>query len=296
MTSGDDDMTSRRHNHPVDDLVTAIQHEITAILADNGSAGDKVALRDGRSIGTRDTGHDYVFSVRNWRDSASNRFLVRPSTSRREWVRATASAMPDGKLRLTTTGELGQNLTNVQLRADDTVSLEVLAGRIAAAGESAGTFNTTSASWILGNGSPKIGRCAETGRLVRGYESLRLNTRQRHAIEHALGSDITFVWGPPGTGKTDVVSRIIEGCYRQGLRVLFVAPTHVAVDQALERVCELLEHEDQFSAGLVQRAGEIAVPSLARRYGSAIRADDIAVLLTAELTRRIEEEIGRAHV
>ena len=276
-------------NYPVNDLVTAIQHEIAAILTGNGSDGEKIPLRDGRLLGANDEGYDYVFSARNWQPSASNRFLVRPSTSRKEWTRATASVMPDGKLRLTASTDLGTDLANVQVRADDTVSLELLAGRIATAGERADTLNTTTASWILGDGSPKIGHCAETARFVRDYENLGLNSRQRLAIEHALASDITFIWGPPGTGKTDVVSRIIEGCYRQDLRVLFVAPTHVAVDQALERVCELLEPEDQFSSGLVQRAGEIAVPSLERRYGSAIKAEDIAARLTTELTRRLEE-------
>jgi hypothetical protein len=281
--------TVTRRNDPIDDLVTAIRHEITAVLAGNGSDGEKIALRDGRLLGTHNAGHDYVFSARNWRDLGNDRLLIRPSTSRREWVRATASVIPDGKVRVTATTDLGRNLANVQLRADDTVSLELLADRIAAAGDRTDTLNTTAASWILGDGAPRIGRCTETARFVRGYESLRLNTRQRLAIEHALASDITFIWGPPGTGKTDVVSRIIEGCYRQGLRVLFVAPTHVAVDQALERACELLEHEDQFTSGLVQRAGEIAVPSLARRYGSAIKAEDIADRLSAELTKKAEE-------
>ena len=41
-----------------------------------------------------------------------------------------------------------------------------------------------------------------------------------------------------------LVGRIVEGCVRQGLRVLFLAPTHVAVDQAMERVCALLEREE----------------------------------------------------
>lgn len=278
-----------RRNHAIDNLVTAIRHEIAAILAGNGPEGEKLSLREGRLLGSHNAGHDYVFSVRNWRVLGSDRFLIRPSNSRREWVRATASTMPDGKVRVTTTAPLGPNLANVQLCADDTTSLELMADRIAAAGESTETLNTTTASWILGDGSPKIGRCTDTSRFVRGYESLQLNTRQRLAIEHALASDITFIWGPPGTGKTDVISRIIEGCYRQGLRVLFVAPTHVAVDQALERACELLEHEDQFASGLVQRSGEIAVPSLARRYGSAIKTGEIAARLSVELTRRVEE-------
>lgn len=276
-------------NYPTGDLATAIEHEITAILAGDGSAEDRIQLSQGRLIRTQGSDHEYAFTVKGWRDTGNDQFLVRPSRARDAWVRAMASVMPDGKLRLTTRGELAGDLANAQLRPDDTLPLSRLAERIVETRDRAGTFNKTAASWILGDGSPKIGRCSETERLVRGYPGLRLNERQRLAIEHALASDITFVWGPPGTGKTDVVSRIIEGCYRQGLRVLFVAPTHVAVDQALERVCELLRHEERFESGLVQRNGEIAIPSLKRRFGPKIIASEIAGTHTAELVTRIDE-------
>lgn len=284
-------MTTR--NYPIDDLVTAIRHEIAAILSASGSDAEKTTLRDGSLLANTDAGYDYVFSTQKWRPAPRNRYLLRPSRSRKQWSRATASLMPDGKVRLTSTTDLGQNPGSMQLRADDTVTLELLADRIAAIGEDPKSFNMTTASWIFGEGSPRIGRCTEIDRLVRDYEKLGLNSRQRLAIDHALGSDITFIWGPPGTGKTDVISRIIEGCYRQGLRVLFLAPTHVAVDQALERVCELFEHEDQFMSGLVQRNGEIAVPSLERRYGPAIRSSDITARLATELTARIDEATAR---
>ncbi|MCG8918132.1 AAA domain-containing protein [Actinokineospora sp. PR83] len=273
--------------HPIGDLVTALNLEIAAVLANDGKDNGKIPLRDGQVVSAHGTGIDYVFSATNWREQSNNRFLARPSSSRGAWVQVTATAMPGGKVRVTAESDLGRNLTNVQLRADDTASLELLVERIAASGEDAG-FNSTTASWVLGEGSPRIGRCPEPGRLVHGYDNLPLNNRQRLAIEHALASDITFIWGPPGTGKTDVISRIIEGCYRQGLRVLFVAPTHVAVDQALERVCELLVHEEQFRSGLVQRSGEIEVPTLAQRYGDAVSPDAIADRLTAELAQRIQ--------
>ncbi|WP_083254878.1 AAA domain-containing protein [Amycolatopsis orientalis] len=280
-------------NYPIDDLVTAIRYEVAAILSGSGSDAEKTTLRDGSLLASTDAGYDYVFSAPKWQPAPRNRYLLRPSRSRKQWSRATASLMPDGKIRLTSTTDWGQNPGSMQLRADDTATLELLADRIATIGDDPKSFNTTTASWIFGEGSPRIGRCTEIARLVQGYEKLGLNSRQRLAIDHALGSDITFIWGPPGTGKTDVLSRIIEGSYRQGLRVLFLAPTHVAVDQALERVCELFEHEDQFMSGLVQRNGEIAVPSLERRYGPAIRSSDIAARLTTELTARIDETTAR---
>lgn len=281
-------MTSQR-NHPISDLVTALDHEINAILADNTESGGTISLSGGRLVATHDSTRDYAFSVKKWPSTPEEQYLIRPSRSQREWSRARASQMPDGKILVTTEADLGQTVPHAQLRKDDTVNSERLAKRITEVGENSGAtrFNRTAAGWVLGEGVPKIGRCSEAGRYISGYDTLRLNDRQRLAVEHALASDVTFIWGPPGTGKTDVVARIVEGCYQQGLRTLFVAPTKVAVDQALERLCELLEHEDRFSHGLVQRSGEISIASLERRFGNAISADAITLKLTAESTEKL---------
>lgn len=61
--------------------------------------------------------------------------------------------------------------------------------------------------------------------------------RQQQAKELALNtSDIALIHGPPGTGKTTVICGIVEELVKRGRRVLLVAPTHVALDNVLERV------------------------------------------------------------
>ncbi|NUW43313.1 AAA domain-containing protein [Nonomuraea rhodomycinica] len=156
-----------------------------------------------------------------------------------------------------------------------------------ASDEENSTVNLTTAGWLLGQGNPRDGRCTTPEHFVRNYRDRLLNSKQRQAIEQALGSEATFIWGPPGTGKTDVVAAIAEGCFRQQLRVLFVAPTKVAVDQALERICDLLSDEEAFGEGLVQRAGEIELSSLAARFGDQIDPGKIAERLAASVTGRI---------
>jgi hypothetical protein len=61
---------------------------------------------------------------------------------------------------------------------------------------------------------------------------------QRKAVSTGLSCpDISLIRGPPGTGKTTVICEIIQQlAVEQGLRVLMVAPTHVAVDNVLERI------------------------------------------------------------
>ena len=66
----------------------------------------------------------------------------------------------------------------------------------------------------------------------RGVETQRL------AVSTGLSCpDISLIRGPPGTGKTTVICEIIQQlAVEQGLRILMVAPTHVAVDNVLERI------------------------------------------------------------
>lgn len=69
-----------------------------------------------------------------------------------------------------------------------------------------------------------------------------LDQPKREAISHVLGSStITLVQGPPGTGKTTFISELIAQSLKKdsGTRILLVSQTHVALDNALERLAKL---------------------------------------------------------
>ena len=70
----------------------------------------------------------------------------------------------------------------------------------------------------------------------------QLSPKQEEAVRAAVfGPDMTLIQGPPGTGKTTVILEILRQLFRlhgkdAGFKVLLVAPTHVAVDNVLERL------------------------------------------------------------
>ncbi|MGC5397538.1 AAA domain-containing protein [Streptomyces sp. DT20] len=276
---------------PVDELLRAARLEIAAELRSDGGNKPKASLSAGRRLSVSGSQHEYEFSFKRWPEALNGLpLLVRRSRSRGSWTPVEATTrLPDNKVRFVTEADLGHAPGQVQLRADDSQTWKVLAERLASVGEADHPVRPQSAGWITGHGSPKVAREADPGRWVADWHSLRLNPRQRQAVEQALASEVTFLWGPPGTGKTDVVAHIVEGCTRQGLNVLFLAPTRVAVDQALERICDLLSGEQGFDTGLVQRAGDIDVESLRERYGPYVDPEQVAARLSAHLQSRLTQ-------
>lgn len=87
-----------------------------------------------------------------------------------------------------------------------------------------------------------------------------LDETQVQAIEQCFRQDITFLWGPPGTGKTHTLARLIATAALNGKRVIASAIANVAVDQlALQLVRALkesgLEGLDLLDKGQILRFG-----------------------------------------
>ena len=65
---------------------------------------------------------------------------------------------------------------------------------------------------------------------------------QRDIVQKALATkNFAILEGPPGSGKTTVISEIILQMLAKGKRLLLIGSTHVAVDNVLER---LIKHQD----------------------------------------------------
>ncbi|MDR3293625.1 MAG: DEAD/DEAH box helicase family protein [Clostridiales bacterium] len=65
---------------------------------------------------------------------------------------------------------------------------------------------------------------------------------QMRAVEFALTESFSYIWGAPGTGKTKyVLANAVLNCFKNGKRVIIVAPTNNAIEQALRYVIELFD-------------------------------------------------------
>jgi DNA replication ATP-dependent helicase Dna2 len=67
-----------------------------------------------------------------------------------------------------------------------------------------------------------------------------LNTDQESAVKAALDAEaFHLIHGPPGTGKTRVLARLILACLDKGERILVACPTNVALDRVLTAIMRL---------------------------------------------------------
>ena len=63
-----------------------------------------------------------------------------------------------------------------------------------------------------------------------------MNLEQREAVRSSLTRPLTVVTGPPGTGKSQVITNIIANAAWQGKNVLFASKNHKAVEVVEERI------------------------------------------------------------
>jgi len=89
-------------------------------------------------------------------------------------------------------------------------------------------------------------------------EPLPLNEEQRQAVEKALSEPLTVVTGPPGTGKSQVVTNILVNSVYNGQKVLFASKNHKAVDVVNDRVNGLSSRPMVLRLGKAEARAEIA--------------------------------------
>jgi hypothetical protein len=169
---------------------------------------------------------------------------------------------------------LGRHADPAELEFDPTWLLTTLAQRLAAVAESPERYHPATMLALFGRSYPDL----DTEPLRR-LASSELNSTQRQALERILGSDVHFVWGPPGTGKTLLVGHAVAELAETG-KVLVVATTNTAVDEAASRVVQALGPEAVRANRVVRVGAEFAATG------------DDALSLGAALERRISGGAG----
>ena len=265
-------------------MIEALGLEVAAIRKRGAAI---VELRGGERIRQAEGLWLYRFIVAedlNLRDDTPVRL-----TAGQEDVTGVLVSFKDGVLLVALEQDLGPQIAAGKLLVDDSFLVERLKERLEKVRDGEAQFNRPSADRVVGLASPKTAE-AEPAPSVNGDGVL--NADQVRAVRLSLGSDTTFVWGPPGTGKTITLARIVEAHYRAGRTVLLVSNTNIAVDTALERIAERLKGEPDFHEGLVIRQGPVVKEELRQRFGQQVILEEIVARL-GETLRREKDELLR---
>ena len=81
------------------------------------------------------------------------------------------------------------------------------------------------------------------------------NIEQERAIRTSMSQEVTFIWGPPGTGKTKTLTLILKNLIKAQKRILLVAHTNRAVDEILKKFVEDPNNLPLIEEGKIVRLG-----------------------------------------
>ena len=239
-----------------------------------------VAIRDGESIVLDGRERGYVFAYDGDKDLFEGAKVLIALGNRS--IDGRLVSVSNRSITLSVSEDLGPRIDDCTLKIDNSAMLEALADRLDSLNKGEFRFNHAIADDVISN---------------QGDESpaseisipLGLNEMQERAVAKILGNVVTYLWGPPGTGKTKTLSTANQVMFEQGKRILVCSNTNQAVDQVLLKLCETLgKSHPAMDEGKIIRLGQIQHVELKSEWSEWITLDGIVGRRSLDLRRRKE--------
>lgn len=275
---------------PFAEILTGIEDEIEAIERDPSRSFD---VSGGRRLHRGIGGSLYTFRAELSIPLAAETPLSLHAGGERH--RGTLVAVDDFDVVVHLRADIGEDIPTALVSTEPAFILEALKDRLLSVGGSkpGGLPEAGLAALVAGvcqsqDGSDAElagGAAAELARL--SDPGLVPNASQLGAMSRIAGSDLHFVWGPPGTGKTAALAQVARMLASNGQRILVLAHANVAIDVAMVRVADALRDMSLVPDGRLVRVGTPHHPDAIGR--EEILLDSIVARLAPERALEISQ-------
>jgi len=119
-------------------------------------------------------------------------------------------------------------------------------------------------------------------------KKLDLNDSQNSFLSKAISSDISYLWGPPGTGKTQTLTSLIETFCENNERTLICSNTNMAVDQVFLKLARK-EDNKNVKQGKIIRLGRIFNDDLRDNFFDLVSLEGICDVRAKEFKKEINK-------
>ncbi|MBE9175511.1 AAA family ATPase [Synechocystis salina LEGE 06155] len=234
----------------------ALSDEIKAMKK---SGGQMINITDGRRLRRRKNGY-YTYSF-----TCDSEILFPDDTPiilvyQKQENDGVLLSIEGSDLIIAIKKDIGEKVNNAKMKTEPWFLLEELQQRLEAAVFSEKANKKLALSLLSFNEKslPENSECFEDfkGRIESQTGSiLTYNEYQAKAITHVLQHPISFIWGPPGTGKTSTLGLTVASLVHSGKSVLILSHSNTAVDNAMRSLAKHLCHSSYYNEGMILRFG-----------------------------------------
>jgi len=260
----------------------ALEDEIKAVKTRGGDR--TLALKDGNFIGEIAGERVYQFSVER-KVPVADETPAQIEIMGRNY-RASIVSFLEFKLNVRITGFDGERIPFALLKIDATYVLKKLKEALSFLSYRSKSVNL--ALKVFNQIPPKCGEGNPAFTLMDNNGN-GPDPSQASAIEACLGNEVSFIHGPPGTGKTRTLVNVVNDFANNGKKVLVASHTNIACDNVIEHFIRY-DHdrtvENLLNSGQIVRIG---TPVLQKPTIKSLTIDEIY----ERLSKKLEEEKER---
>jgi superfamily I DNA and/or RNA helicase len=243
-------MINKSITNCINEMSEALDDEIKALK--EGEGGKRINLIEGEF--NYNTADKYIYKfiidteLVNIEDSPGQ-LIIPGNYGEERKVQVTVNNIEANEINIASNEDLGNYVPEAILVIAPYYLLEILKERLQEINQKKLDVNDKLLLYLLEAETPNIIE------KVNAFNYSGLNKQQARALISSLQNDITFVWGPPGTGKTFTIGHIISHFIEQDKTVLIASHTNSAIDTALIKVAEVIKDKSILYEGKIIRVG-----------------------------------------